>query len=257
MGQFLTKGTTYVDGVTQITATNLNAHLDNAIIEPTAISALTLKDPLSGAEEVMVNDGGTLKKTTGTAMTTLVSAVPVGVIFDFSGATAPGGFFFCYGQSISRVTYSALFAAIGTIYGTGDGSTTFNLPDLRGRVVAGKDDMGGTSSDRLASVLNGDQLGGAGGAEYVALTEAQLASHQHYFPGGTFGASYVGIAGYQTVYGSGPIGSTGGLGFTPNSPITFGGTVHTPVYGPTDHRGSNQGHANIQPTMVMNKIIKY
>lgn len=72
-----------------------------------------------------------------------------GVIFDFAGSTAPDGFIMCYGQAISRTTYAALFAVIGVTFGPGDGSTTFNVPDLRGRVIAGKDDMGGTAASRL------------------------------------------------------------------------------------------------------------
>ena len=91
MGQFLTKGTNYVDGVTQVHSTNLNAHVDNAIIEPTAISSLTLKDPITGLEEVMINDAGVLKKTTTNVMTTFVSALPTGAIMDYAGSSAPGG----------------------------------------------------------------------------------------------------------------------------------------------------------------------
>src|SRR5690606_30912733 len=87
-----------------------------------------------------------------------------------------------YGQAVSRTTYSALFAKLGTTYGVGDGSTTFNLPDLRGRVAAGRDDMGGTSANRLTNQsggLDGDTLGASGGSETHTLTEAELASHTH------------------------------------------------------------------------------
>lgn len=88
-----------------------------------------------------------------------------GVVEAFAGATAPAGSLFCYGQAISRTAYVGLFTALSTVHGTGDGSTTFNLPDLRGRVAAGKDDMGGTSANRLTTPINGDTLGAAGGAE--------------------------------------------------------------------------------------------
>jgi len=57
--------------------------------------------------------------------------VPVGTVMDYSGAVAPEGFLFCYGQALSRTDYSELFDAIGTTYGSGDGSTTFNVPDFR------------------------------------------------------------------------------------------------------------------------------
>src|SRR3990167_8716026 len=86
----------------------------------------------------------------------------VGVVVSFAGSTAPSKWLLCYGQAISRTTYAALFAVISTTYGVGDGSTTFDLHDLRGRVVAGKDDMGGTSANRLTDAvtesLNGDVL---------------------------------------------------------------------------------------------------
>lgn len=55
-----------------------------------------------------------------------------GTVLPFAGEAAPNGWLLCYGQAISRTTYSTLFGIIGTTYGTGDGSTTFNLPDLRG-----------------------------------------------------------------------------------------------------------------------------
>ncbi|TFV66458.1 tail fiber protein [Bradyrhizobium frederickii] len=80
--------------------------------------------------------------------------LPLGSSIDYWGATAPSSHFvLAYGQAISRTTYSTLFSLFSTTYGSGDGSTTFNVPDLRGRVTAGKDDMGGSSSFRLTSEL--------------------------------------------------------------------------------------------------------
>ena len=105
--------------------------------------------------------------------------VPIGSVVDFAGDPAPNGWLLCFGQAISRTTYSALFAVLGMTYGAGDGSTTFNLPDLRGRVVAGQDDMGGSSANRLTNQsggLNGDTLGATGGAETHTLTTAQMAA---------------------------------------------------------------------------------
>lgn len=99
------------------------------------------------------------------------AAIPAGMVVDFAGGTAPSGWLLCYGQAVSRTTYSALFGAIGTTWGTGDGSTTFNLPDLRGRVRAGRDDMGGTAAGRLTNALTGNpgldgtSLGAAGGVD--------------------------------------------------------------------------------------------
>jgi len=109
-----------------------------------------------------------------------ISALPIGVVIPYAGAAAPAGWLLCFGQNVSRTTYAGLFAAIGTAHGAGDGSTTFGLPDLRGRVVAGKDDMGGTSANRITLSLNGDILGAAGGAETHTITEAQLPAHAHH-----------------------------------------------------------------------------
>lgn len=80
-----------------------------------------------------------------------------------TSVTAPAGWLLCDGSAVSRTTYAGLFAVIGTWYGVGDGSTTFNLPDLRGRVVAGKDDMGGNAAGRLMNPpLFGATLGASG-----------------------------------------------------------------------------------------------
>ena len=69
-----------------------------------------------------------------------------------------------------------MFTAIGTTYGVGDGSTTFALPDMRGRAVAGQDDMGGTSANRLTTPINGDTLGAVGGIEASSHTHGRGAS---------------------------------------------------------------------------------
>ena len=74
---------------------------------------------------------------------TVVQTTPVGVIEAFAGVNAPAGWLFCDGSAISRIQYPELFSALGTTYGSGDGSTTFNIPDLRGRMPFGK----GTHSD--------------------------------------------------------------------------------------------------------------
>jgi microcystin-dependent protein len=99
----------------------------------------------------------------------------VGTVLDYAGDEAPPGFLLCHGQLISRANYGALFAKIGTTFGAGDG-TSFGLPDLRGRVVAGKDNMGGASADRLTNAsgagVNGDALGAAGGSESLSTNDA-------------------------------------------------------------------------------------
>ena len=79
----------------------------------------------------------------------LTTYAPAGAVISYAGSSAPTGWLLCAGQSLSTASYAALFSAIGYTYG-GSGAN-FNLPDLRGRVVAGKDDMGGTAANRLAS----------------------------------------------------------------------------------------------------------
>lgn len=108
--------------------------------------------------------------------------IPAGFIMPYGGGTPPAGFLECAGQAVSRANFAALFLAISTIYGVGDGSTTFNLPDLRGRSMFGKDNMNGTAANRLTAVssgVDGATLGAVGGGESVTLTAAQMPSHAH------------------------------------------------------------------------------
>lgn len=93
---------------------------------------------------------------------------PAGIVMSFAGATAPEGWLLCDGSAVSRSSYSALFTAIGTTYGAGDGSTTFNLPDLTGRVVIG--------------VSGSHSLGSTGGEATHTLLSAELGVHAHEVP---------------------------------------------------------------------------
>jgi microcystin-dependent protein len=106
----------------------------------------------------------------------------VGMIIATAAPTADAGWLLCYGQNVSRATYAALFSRIGETWGAGDGSTTFGLPDFRGRTLAGKDDMGGSSANRLTGLsggVDGDVLGAYGGDESHALVTGELPSHTH------------------------------------------------------------------------------
>ncbi len=73
---------------------------------------------------------------------------PVGIVLPYAGHAAPDGWFLCDGQAVSRTTYAKLFTVIGEHFGVGDGSTTFNVPELSGRSVAGVDDMGTSTTTR-------------------------------------------------------------------------------------------------------------
>ena len=93
---------------------------------------------------------------------------PAGIVMPFAGSVAPEGYLLCDGSAVSRSTYSDLFTAIGTTYGAGDGSTTFNVPDLSGRVVLG--------------VSQSHALGTSGGEAAHTLTENELPAHTHTVP---------------------------------------------------------------------------
>jgi microcystin-dependent protein len=136
----------------------------------------------TGPNNVVQLDGSSkLPAVDGSQLTGIV-AVPTGVGMDFFGPTAPSGFIFAYGQAISRTTFAALFAVIGTAYGPGNGSTTFNVPDKRGRASFGKDDMGGSAAGRLTNASmspDGVTLGATGGAETHTNTINEMAAHTH------------------------------------------------------------------------------
>lgn len=210
-----------------------------------------------------------------------------GTVLPFAGASAPNGWLLCYGQAVSRTDYPNLFAAIGTTYGTGDGSTTFNLPDLRGRVPAGKDNMGGTPANRLTSAgagITGTTLGAAGGSQSHTLDATQIPAHNHtgttgnesatHTHSGTTGtesnththnsASYL----WDTGSGNTLIGATGGTSGYAVQTSTANNTSHTHAFSTggqstnhthsftTANTGGGTAHNNTQPTIVLNHIIK-
>lgn len=101
-----------------------------------------------------------------------------GAVMPFAMASAPTGWLVCDGSAVSRTTYADLFAAIGTSYGTGDGSTTFNLPDLRGEFVRGWDNGAGNDPDAASRTdrgdgTTGDNVGTKQGDEFESHTHVQ------------------------------------------------------------------------------------
>jgi microcystin-dependent protein len=156
----------------------------------------------------------------------------VGTMMDYAGTedSIENGWLPCDGREVSRTTYSELFAKLSTTYGTGDGTTTFNIPDCRGRVSAGKDDMGGTSANRLTDQdggIDGTTLGATGGEETHTLTVDELAEHTHTYinPDKGTGTTYEDGSGKR--YGNSE----------------------------TDPAGGGEPHNNVQPTIIFNKII--
>lgn len=190
------------------------------------------------------------------------SNVPVGTVLDYSGATAPNSSFaLCYGQAINRATYATLFSLTSTTFGVGDGSTTFNIPDLRGRIIAGKDDMGGSAASRLTSSYFGTSatsLGAAGGAESHTLTTAQLASHTHTGTTGGQSATHTHTSN-DAILKNVSASSGGGVNnlWSGNQSQTSGNASadHSHSF-TTNTSGSSNAHNNVQPTFILNKIIR-
>lgn len=111
-----------------------------------------------------------------------IAALPAGSMVDFAGTSAPGGWLMCDGSAISRTVYASLFAAVGTTYGSGDGSTTFNLPDFRGRFARYMDNMGtgaGAAGRDTGRALGVDQTQTTA-KNGITLSNATVASSSHW-----------------------------------------------------------------------------
>lgn len=194
----------------------------------------------------------------------LQGTLPIGIVLDFAGSTTPTLFILCYGQNVSRTTYAALFAIIGTTFGSGDGVTTFGLPDLRGSAIFGRDDMGGVAASRLTTAIYGTDpsvLGNRGGAQSKQLSTANLPS---YTPTGsvstgttinwpqnaniarTPAASPPGLLYYGGASAGGADLLVAASTVSATSTSTFTGTAQG---------GTQTVFALINPALIMNKII--
>lgn len=156
----------------------------------------------------------------------ITTYMPSGAILAYGGAAAPTGWLLCYGQAVSRTTYANLFTAISTTFGAGDGSTTFNVPDLRGRLPLGADNMGGASANRVTAT-EADNLGQGSGAETHTLVTAEMPAHTHSMSG----------------TGSGSQGSAEAADANV-------------IMNPTSSTGAGGAHNNVQPYQTVNYIIK-
>ena len=133
-----------------------------------------------------------------------------GVIKSYAGATAPSGYLLCNGAAVSRTTYAALFNVCGTAYGAGDGSTTFNIPDLRGKIPVAY----------LSGDANFGTIGASGGEASHTLSVNEIPSHSHQYQQGQYG---------NTTSGS-PENNPNGRGYvTSNTTSTGGGLAHNNI----------------------------
>ena len=191
--------------------------------------------------------------------------LPIGLgPLPWSGLSAPSGWVLCYGQSLSRTTYSQLWtfaqaeiANGNTLFTNGDGTTTFTILDLRGRMPAGKDDMGGTAASRLTSATmtpNGNTLGASGGDETATIEQTNL-------PNITLATAIAAGQGSHTHVVADviiPGGATDGNGVT--VPLARGNRTSNAstlpaMSGTTPLGGSGTALDNVQPTIITNYIL--
>jgi microcystin-dependent protein len=191
-------------------------------------------------------------------VTAAAAGVPVGAVAPFAGpGAAPAGWLLCAGQAVSRTTYAALWTALGTTsspYGLGDGSTTFNLPDLRGRAVFGSDAMGGIAASRLGGAgaatggIGSGSIGGAGGEQAHILLAGEGPNMPVSVSGGTVSGTYD-FDGIGSGGGNPTISAVNGNA----NPQTF---LHMGASSGSTSGGGSK-HNSTPPGLVLNYIIKY
>jgi microcystin-dependent protein len=172
-------------------------------------------------------------------------ALKAGSMFPYAGTTEPSGWLLCNGQTVSRTTYAALFNVCGTVYGAGDGSTTFRLPDLRGYALVGLDE----------DDADFDTLAETRGSKTVTLTEAQMPAHTHTVSGGAHGHSTKVYSrpwlfvNPDNVLGTGNRNDSSSELAVPGS--ATGNHAHTLAT-----VGGGVAHTNLQPGTCLNWLIK-
>lgn len=255
-------GVTLANGFTQL----MYCDGTNVVLASVPINSSNGNVAVSGTLDVTGNTtvGGDLS-VTGTISQAGASILPAGIIWEYGGTTAPTGWLLCNGAAVSRTTYAALFAVLGTAYGVGDGSTTFNLPDRRGRFGVGVDgtytrgSTGGAASGTTSSAGSHNHTGLTGS---TAISVAQMPSHthtasvndpghRHALNGGNLGS---GSTGYGGAPGNNSLGEFASTGISVSNSSTGGGAGH-------DHSISTDGThthtvATVPPYLASNFIIK-
>ena len=176
---------------------------------------------------------------------TSIQGVNTGIVVPWGSASIPSGFLECNGTAVSRTTYSALFAVVGTTYGVGDGTTTFNVPDLTDRTIVNKSNTKSLAQTGGANTVTptGNISGSTGS---TTLTTAQLASHSHNTTSGSPGTnSSTNVFAAANTCSAGP--------FTVATANTGGGQSHSHTLS-ANFVGSSID--NLQPYLVLIYIIK-
>lgn len=255
-------------------------------LEDDSVTADKLRDSVSTDADRAVttnhirNEAITFEKM-ATALVQLLT--PRGVVQSYTGTTAPTGWLLCSGQTIGSATsgatsranadtsdlYSHLWSAFANtelIIQDSSGSNTTRgasasadfaankrlpLPDLRGRVVAGTDNMGGSTASRISATyfLNATTLGAAGGDDGVVLSTSQMPAHRHFVAGDIQSNA-------TTLTASNQIAKTRDAANDFSYGLDGGGTATDATIGRTSQTGGTDGHKNMQPTIILNYIIK-
>lgn len=202
------------------------------------------------------------------------ATVTLGAVMDWPWAAGsiPAWTVLPYGQLLTQAAFPAMQViadAAGRPYG-GVAATNFNTPDYRGRIGAGKDDMGGTAANRITAAISGitgTTLGAAGGSEGITLTTGQIPAHNHpvtgtpglsdpgHFHTTTFGYTNLGASGGDNVHSTGAGGASPATD-TKNTDTKTTGITATLGTLSTSNAGSGGAHPNVQPTIIVNKIMR-